>query len=162
MNTTVLVLIVAAVCLAVISAVISILCYVRVVRMAEPHRRFLEALGQMEFPDDLTAYLELLGQVHRRVEDLRTRADAMDRTQRKAISSCGLVHFDAFDHMGGQMSFALALLDHHGNGMILTGLRARDTFDAYCRRIVEGRSEVDLMPEEEEALQRAMDGLRKT
>jgi hypothetical protein len=63
--------------------------------------------------------------------------------------------------MGGQLSFALALLDHLGNGCILTGLRGRDSFDAYCRRIVDSRPEVDLMPEEEQALREALDGLER-
>jgi hypothetical protein len=153
------VLLIVSVVLAAAAAVVSIFCYIRVTKLAEPHRRFLAALGQMEFPDDLTAYLELLGQVHRRVEDLRVRADAMDRTQLKAFSSYGLVHFDAFDHMGGLMSFSLALVDHRGSGYILTGLHGRDSFDAYCRRVTEGRTEVDIMPEEAHALREALTGL---
>ena len=161
MNTTTVVLTIVSVAVAVLSAAVAVLCFMSMRRLAEPHRRFLSALGQIEFPDDLTQYLELLGQVHRRVEDLGVRADALHRVQLRAVSSCGLVHFDAFDHMGGQLSVALALLDHLGNGCILTGLRGRDSFDAYCRRIVDSRPEVDLMPEEEQALREALDGLER-
>ncbi len=154
-----MVILVGAAVLSLAACVVAVSCYLRMVRLAEPHRRFLHALGQMEFPEDLTAYLELLGTVHRRVEDLRARVDAIQQAQQRSFATMGLVKFDAFDHMGGMMSFSLALLDRRGNGCILTGLHGRDSFDAYCRTVRNGRVEHELMPEEIEALNEALGGL---
>jgi len=154
-----LVLAVVAAVLAAFAVGFSALSYARVLKLAEPHRRFLAALGEIEFPEDLTRYLELLGTVHRRVEDNQQRVDQLAEALLGTISGVGLVKFDAFDHMGGMMSFSLALVDYRGNGVLFTGLHGRDSFDAYCRRVQGGRPEHDVMPEELEALEQALDNL---
>ena len=135
---------------------VAVRLYARVVHLSEAHRRFLAALGQVEFPEDLTRYLEILGTVHVRTEETSRRVDRLAETLRSAVSRIGCVRFDAFDHMGGMMSFSVALLDHRGNGVLITGLHGRDSFDGYCRRIAEGHPPHELMPEESEALAEAL------
>jgi hypothetical protein len=132
--------------------------YGKATRMAEPHRRFLESLGKMEFPEDLTQFLETLGTVHRRVEDNQRRVDEVIEALRGAITRVGLVRFDAFENMGGMMSFALALVDDRANGVVLTGIHSRNSFDTYCRRVVGGAPEVEVSAEEQQALGEALRG----
>jgi hypothetical protein len=132
--------------------------YARVQKMTEPHRRFLEALGQMEFPPDLTEFLAMLGTVHRRVETNERRVDSVAQALRGAVSRVGFVRFDAFENMGGMMSFALALTDDHANGVVLTGIHSRNSFDTYCRRVLAGTPEVEISGEEQRALSEALQG----
>lgn len=147
-----------AVVLAALCVLATAFMYAKVCRLVEPHRRFLAAIGQMEFPDDLTRYLEILGSVHRRVEASEKRMEQIVETLKSAFSNIGLVRFDAFEHMGGRMSFSLALLDHRGDGFVLTGLHGRDSFDAYCSSVQGGRTAHQPMPEEAEAIAQAIGG----
>ncbi len=141
-----------------VAAAFAVRLYGKAAQMAEPHRRFLESLGKMDFPEDLTQFLEMLGTVHKRVEDNQRRVDGVIEAMKGNISRVGLIRFDAFENMGGMMSFALALLDDRANGVVLTGIHSRNSFDTYCRRIQGGTPEVEVSTEEQQALAEALRG----
>ena len=67
----------------------------------------------------------------------------------------GIVKYDAFDDMGGKMSFALALLDEDDTGIILNSVHSQDNCFLYIKEIVKGESYIMLSSEEVEALKRA-------
>lgn len=156
--TTAMVLSCIALIVAGVAAGFAVRLYTKVAQMTEPHRRFLESLGKMEFPEDLTQFLEMLGTVHRRVEDNQRRVDEVLEAMKGTISRVGLVRFDAFENMGGLMSFALALVDDRANGVVLTGIHSRNSFDTYCRRVQAGVPEVEVSTEEQQALADALRG----
>jgi hypothetical protein len=64
--------------------------------------------------------------------------------------------YDAFDDVGGKLSFALALLDKENNGLILNAVHSRDNCFLYLKEIVKGESYVMLSQEEVEALRKAV------
>jgi hypothetical protein len=69
-----------------------------------------------------------------------------------AISRIGLVRFDAFDDTGGAQSFALALVDDDGDGIVLTSLHSRPTTRVYVKAIRRGVADAPLSAEETRAL----------
>ena len=64
--------------------------------------------------------------------------------------------YDAFDDVGGKLSFALALLDRENTGIILNAVHSRDNCFLYLKEIVKGESYVMLSQEEVEALRKAV------
>ncbi len=72
-----------------------------------------------------------------------------------AISRIGLIRFDAFDDTGGAQSFALALVDDDGDGIVLTSLHSRPTTRVYVKAIRRGVADAPLSTEETRALQDA-------
>ena len=64
--------------------------------------------------------------------------------------------YDAFDDVGGKLSFALALLDQDNSGVILNAVHSRDNCFLYLKEIVKGESYVMLSQEELEALRKAV------
>jgi hypothetical protein len=91
---------------------------------------------------------EELRLLQKRVEDLEDRMT-------RAKSQLGLVRYDAFDDVGGAQSFALALYDDRGDGMVLSGIVGRMDSRVYCKPLVNGRSERDLSQEEQRAIREA-------
>lgn len=73
-----------------------------------------------------------------------------------AFQKMGLVKYDAFQQMGGQLSFSLALLDENNNGFIINSVHSTDGCYSYTKRITAGECKLTLGKEEEEALSRAM------
>ena len=69
-----------------------------------------------------------------------------------AISRIGLVRFDAFEDTGGAQSFALALVDDDGDGIVLTSLHSRPTTRVYVKAIRRGVADAPLSAEETRAL----------
>ncbi len=72
-----------------------------------------------------------------------------------AISRIGLIRFDAFEDAGGAQSFALALVDDDGDGIVLTSLHSRPTTRVYVKAIRRGVADAPLSAEETRALQDA-------
>ena len=71
-------------------------------------------------------------------------------------SKYGVEKYDAFDDVGGKLSFALAMLDKDNTGLILNAVHSRDNCFLYLKEIVKGESYVMLSQEEVEALRKAV------
>lgn len=73
-----------------------------------------------------------------------------------AYQKMGLVKYDAFNQMGGQLSFSLALLDENNNGFIINSVHSTEGCYSYTKEIKNGESTISLGKEESEALEIAM------
>ena len=78
------------------------------------------------------------------------------RKQGKTLTRYGIVKYDAFDDVGGKLSFALAMLDRSNTGFILNAIHSRDNCFLYIKEIVKGESYIMLSDEEIRALQQAV------
>ena len=85
-------------------------------------------------------------------KDIRTLFKNMESTYQKM----GLVKYDAFNQMGGQLSFCLALLDENNDGFIINSVHSTEGCYSYTKEIKKGISSIPLGTEEEEALSIAM------
>lgn len=68
----------------------------------------------------------------------------------------GIVKYDAFKEMGGNLSFALCLLDDNNTGFILNTMHGRDSSYSYIKEIIKGEAYATLGEEEKEALDKAI------
>lgn len=68
----------------------------------------------------------------------------------------GIVKYDAFNEMGGKLSFALTLLDGNNSGWIINSMHSREGCYTYIKEIVKGESYIELAEEEAESLERAV------
>jgi hypothetical protein len=78
-----------------------------------------------------------------------------------AIQHVGVVRFDAFEDMGGRLSFSAALLDRHGDGVVITSINGRQDTRCYAKRVENGTSIHNLSDEEEQAIRQALGGPRR-
>jgi len=74
-----------------------------------------------------------------------------------AFQKVGIVRYDAFNQMGGQLSFSLALLDQNDNGFILNSVHSTEGCYSYTKEIKSGLCDISLSDEEKQALDVAMD-----
>lgn len=78
------------------------------------------------------------------------------------IQHVGVVRFDAFEDMGGRLSFSAALLDDRGNGIVITSINGRQDTRCYAKPVRGGTSIHNLSEEEDQAIRDAMSGSRQT
>lgn len=72
------------------------------------------------------------------------------------VQKVGIVRYDAFQEMGGKLSFALTILDGNDTGCILNSMHSREGCYNYIKEIVKGESYIELSEEEAESLDRAI------
>jgi hypothetical protein len=79
---------------------------------------------------------------------------------RSSVRRIGLVRFDAFEDMGGRLSFSAALLDDNGDGIVITSINGRQDTRCYAKTVMRGTSVHNLSDEEDQAIREAMTGRR--
>jgi len=98
--------------------------------------------------------------LHDHVTDVAERLDGRLATVEArldgAIAHCGLIRYDAYNEMSGRQSTSIALLDSSRSGVVLSSIHHRDQARLYAKQISDGKGELKLSPEEEEALRLAL------
>ncbi len=110
----------------------------------------------------LASSLERVHRVARDLDDVTARTTSLETLGRSAIRNVGLVRFNPFEDTGGNQSFALALLDADGDGVVMSSLHARSGTRIYAKAVVAGRSDSALSDEEAEAIRLAREERRGT
>lgn len=108
---------------------------------------------------------EILAQHFVRVDGLEDRIanserniDILHNNELEAIQRVGMVRYDAFSDMGGELSFALALLNDHGDGIVISTITGRADNRTYAKQVRGGRPSLQPSVEETEAIKQAMSG----
>ncbi|KRC53139.1 MULTISPECIES: DUF4446 family protein [unclassified Nocardioides] len=86
---------------------------------------------------------------------LRREVAALRAEAVGALRHLAVVRYDAFDEMGGRLSWSLALLDDSGDGVVLTSIRGRNEARTYAKSVAAWSSDQELSPEEGEAVAHA-------
>lgn len=73
----------------------------------------------------------------------------------RSLTKYGIIKYDAFDDVGGKLSFALAMLDKNDSGFVLNAIHSKESCYLYLKEVVKGESYVMLSREEIEALRAA-------
>jgi hypothetical protein len=92
------------------------------------------------------------------VASLDARLTAAEGRLDGAVAFHGLVRYDAYNEMSGRQSTSIALLDSRGSGIVISSIHHRDQARLYAKQVVAGRAELELSPEEEEAMRAALAG----
>lgn len=95
------------------------------------------------------ALQEYVGDVATRLD---TRLDGVEGALTGAISHRALVRYDAYNELSGQQSVSIALLDERRSGVVLSCIHHRDQARVYAKQLRDGHSELELSPEEAEAV----------
>ena len=101
----------------------------------------------------------LLGKIDRLEQAVRA-LNATDNRQQVQIEGSvrrvGVLRYDAFEDVGGRLSFSCALLDEHATGVVLTSINGRQETRVYAKPVTGGTSTYNLSREEEEAIRQAL------
>jgi hypothetical protein len=88
--------------------------------------------------------------------NLHARMDEAERRLDGAIAYRALVRYDAYNEMSGHQSTSIALLDASRSGVVLSSIHHREQARLYAKQVNDGQAELELSPEEAEAVRRAL------
>jgi hypothetical protein len=128
-------------------------------RLRKVRREYRVLMGEGDRQDVVSAIGRAVKQVEgfgKRIDELYSRHEDSNLGARRALQRFGIVRYDAFEEMGGRLSFSLALLDDHGDGLVLSSINGRTEARTYVKPIVGLNSEHNLSDEEREAMAAAM------
>ena len=152
----------AGIALGLLALIVAGICLVRLRGVRRAQATVLGESGT----EDLVAHAATLqsefGALRAGVEESAARLDARvqaaeDRLQ-GALAYSALVRYDAYNEMSGRQSTSIALLDSNRSGIVLSSIHHRDQARMYVKQVTGGRGELELSPEESQAVELALAG----
>ncbi len=139
-----------------ICVVISIANICSIVKMKKTYKKFMNGKSAKSLENEIIGLFEdnkfIKASIDKNKKDIRVLYQKVESTFQKL----GIIRYDAFEHMGGKLSFSLALLDENNNGFILNSVHSTDGCYSYTKQIQDGVCKISLGKEEEQALNMAM------
>lgn len=97
-----------------------------------------------------------INQIEEKEKDINKHLVNIDNRLSKSIRNIETIRFNPFIDAGGNQSFAIALVNDEGNGVVISSLYARDRMSIFAKPIIEGRSKFELSSEEKDVLDKAI------
>ena len=145
--------------MAIVIVILLIICIANICsisKMKKTGKKFMQGKNAMSLEQEITGLFEdnkfIKTSIDKNKKDIRN----LYKNFESAFQKVGIVKYDAFNQMGGKLSFSLALLDENNNGFILNSVHSTDGCYSYTKEIENGVCKISLGEEEEKALNIAM------
>ena len=140
--------------LTLISFIASVICFSQYRKLYRRYDMFMRGKDAETLEDTI---MELVDETeYLRAKDGDTKRLVVVSKAQAGYQKTGIVKYNAFKGMGGNLSFVIAMLDDNNTGFVLNSVHSREGCYLYLKDVVEGKTEVLLGSEEKEALERAL------
>ena len=127
-----------------------------IARLERKYKMFMKGTDAQSLEKVFVRKFNQIDKLYEAKEDHEHDINSIKSNMETMFSKHGVEKYDAFDDVGGKLSFALALLNKDNSGLILNAVHSRDNCFLYLKEIVKGESYVMLSQEEFEALRKAV------
>jgi hypothetical protein len=149
---------------AVIALVLAVVLAFKLRRLRGAQKAVLGTAGQR----DLVVHAQQMEQgftdlrdwVEESIEHFERRMQATEGRLDGCVAYRSLVRYDAYNELSGHQSSSLALLDARKSGVVISSIVHRDQARLYVKQLHDGESEIELSPEEQEAVGTALAPVR--
>lgn len=125
-------------------------------KLKSKYNKFMTGKNAKSLENEIVALFEdnkfIKTSIDKNKKDIRT----LYRNMESAFQKIGIIKYDAFNQMGGKLSFCLALLDENNNGFIINSVHSAEGCYSYTKEIINGECSISLGEEEKQALLKAM------
>jgi len=143
-----------------ILSIVSIVALFQVVKLKKRYEIFTGGGRRAEYnlETQFEEYHKSAKAMEERYSKLAEMIRDLDKNMDKCVQKVGVVRYNPFNEVGGNLSYAVALLDSSNNGVILNGIHSRTGSFTYAKPVELGVSEYTLSAEESQALEQALAG----
>ncbi len=149
--------------LVLVSLALSVIALATVVILQVGKRSAVSAVPlDKRLQSQLEAHAKAIKRLETAVRQLASAERKLADLAETSIRNVGVVRFDAFEDMGGRLSFSAALLDGQGDGVVITSINGRQESRSYAKPVARGASVHNLSDEEQQAIREALAARRQT
>jgi hypothetical protein len=127
-------------------------------KLKQRYRKLSRGIENKNMEEIINGYLDKVEEVEREGKEIKGLFDGIDQRLKGCVQKVSVVRYRAFEDVGSDLSFSLAVLDDKDSGFILTGLFGRHDCTTYAKPVDRGISRYELSTEEKQALKEAMTG----
>lgn len=141
-----------------ILTVLTIILMVRSAKLKNSYRKFMTGKNVKSLESEIVGLFEDNKSMKEQINDNRRDIRSLYKQMRGVYQKCSINRYDAFQEMGGKLSFCLTLLNEDNDGFILNSVHSSAGCYNYLKQIKGGRCEIDLGAEEQKSLDSALNG----
>lgn len=142
--------------LVVVLLIVTIVQIVKTSKLKKKYNKFMQGKDAKSLEADIIKLYEDNHDIKSMTETNRQDIKKIYKNMELTFQKIGIVKYDAFQQMGGKLSFSLALLNENNDGFILNSVHSSEGCYSYTKEIKNGQCEISLGNEEEKALNIAM------
>ncbi|MDA8096277.1 MAG: DUF4446 family protein [Clostridia bacterium] len=135
-----------------IISIVQVVVYRRMLRQQQRLLNFMRMHGGDGIGQGLENCTTRLEGIEAQLEVFRNWQRTMEEKLDGCVRTPPVLRYNAFDDIGSDLSFSVALLDAHGEGAVVTGLYSRTESRTYCKPVQDGTSTYPLTEEEQSAI----------
>lgn len=139
-----------------IQFILLIVAFRKVGKIEKKHKKMMRGTNTKNLEEFITSYLDKIDEANATSQKVIDENNRLEEKIKKCVQKTGVVRYKAFENVGSDLSFSVALLDDNNDGVILTGIFGRDHSTTYAKPIDKGISRYDLSEEEKSAINKAM------
>ncbi len=124
--------------------------------LSRRYDKFLSGKNAESLEDTITSKFEQIDKLARISKRQQDQIADIDGNLNVTFQKVGIVKYDAFNEMGGKLSFALALLNKENTGFVINAMHSREGCYTYIKEIINGESYILLGNEEKQAVEQAI------
>ena len=125
-------------------------------KLKKKYKKFMGDTDAKSLEEKIVERLEQLDDLVESHYTNKNKIEKLESQMNVTFQKIGLVKYDAFNEMGGKLSFSLALLNEKDDGFIINAMHSREGCYTYIKEIIAGKSVIVLASEEKEALDMAL------
>lgn len=139
-----------------VSLILVIISYAKSRKLAKRYKSLMTGMDGNDLEEMLDSHLKTVNKIFSKTLEIESEYKATKKMAEHSLQRVGVVRYNAFDNTGSDLSFAIALLDYNGDGLVISGLFGRNETRTYAKPISQGSSTYLLSDEEQEAIKIAM------
>lgn len=120
------------------------------------YRKFMRGVDNKNLEEVINNYMDKIDAVEKEGKEIKELCSHVDIKLKGCIQKVSLIRYRAFEDVGSDLSFSVAILDDLNNGFIITGIYGRSESTTYAKPIDRGMSRYELSSEESQVLQEAI------
>lgn len=132
-----------------------VLTFINIYKLDKVNERFDKIVNEIDGHDlekTILNYYDVINEIARKNKDMQQTIQKIEGNLALCIQKVGVVRYNAFEDVGSDLSFAVAMLDSNDNGFILNGIYSRESSTTYSKPVIGGKSKYPLSAEEIQAL----------
>lgn len=122
------------------------------------YKKVLKETKGVQFDDYIVKSRAELTAINQSLESIQAALGNMNQRIQNSYSKLYLKKYNAFENQGGKLSYVLLLLDSHNDGIMLNNVHNNSFTYQYIKRVQNGTTEEQLIPEEQELIRQALNG----
>lgn len=137
-------------------AAIVILFFIKMRNLEKRYKEFISNFNKNgDIEETFENYVKMVNNVNEENKIMKANQLNMEKTINNCIQNVGIIRYNAFEDVGSELSFAIALLDNNDNGFVVNSIYGRTSSSVYAKKIENGTSKYTLSEEEIRAINMA-------